>query len=521
MRLHIKKIKGSHFMMGFPFLSILLNVFVSNAQFNQKYDLGQQCAIGNSVAVDDSSIHVAGTLCFLYNTNQIGIRAYLSSFDIQGNLQYFDYVGDTLQGYRGEKLLLDSAGNKYIIGTYTTDSLGNPLPNRGVFVQKRNAQNTVLWTTEYRDSISTISFFIWDATLLDNGHTAVVGDYNMGDSVIVPGVADTDILFLVFDSNGSLMTQNQIGSKTSKDKGWSIKSDGSGKVLIGGHQLYFPGFEYYSWVISADYQGNVLDEYVSQSQNIEGARDLIRTKDGGVAYVSNLNNGNSLDTRYKIFVEKLDSNLNSEWTYQSGVDFNQVTEVTGIDQDHAGNLFISGKNFGFLFDPDTGGYYGFLQKMSPQGDSLWQRNYGILNTHIWDQFHQFDDMEIKDGMIYMTGQTQDLQKPNPPQQEMWLVVVDSNGCLIPGCAVGLEEYHKEQEISLYPNPAGDRIFLDLSMIPFGNARVEVFDLQSNRVLSKAIINEFAEIDVSALPPSMYLLRVYAGKSVRSVKFVKE
>ena len=77
--------------------------------------------------------------------------------------------------------------------------------------------------------------------------------------------------------------------------------------------------------------------------------------------------------------------------------------------------------------------------------------------------------------------------------------------------------------ALYPNPVGGRLHLTLAA-PGTAAQVSVFTLRGKRVLSQELPASQAKnvtIPVEALEPGMYTVRVVAGESVSTIKFVKE
>ena len=179
---------------------ILLSL-LCRAQINLVEHFGNVFALGNSLVVRNDTIHIVGTTGLDLGSNQFAPAGFLASYDLNGQLLSYHHVGDTFRIYEGEKLLIDSSGNKYILGDFKNDSLGNPT-NQGVFVQKRDPNNHILWTTEYQDSLSSVYYFTRDGVILNNGHIALCGADNLG-TFISPGVPDQDILYMVFDTAGN------------------------------------------------------------------------------------------------------------------------------------------------------------------------------------------------------------------------------------------------------------------------------------------------------------------------------
>ncbi|MBS1611872.1 MAG: T9SS type A sorting domain-containing protein, partial [Bacteroidetes bacterium] len=76
-------------------------------------------------------------------------------------------------------------------------------------------------------------------------------------------------------------------------------------------------------------------------------------------------------------------------------------------------------------------------------------------------------------------------QPNAPRQVGWLLKVDSNGCEIENCVVGIDDIESSQLLKVYPNPATDRLMIEL---PESN--------ESNKVYINSITGEsIAVVDV--------------------------
>ena len=83
-------------------------------------------------------------------------------------------------------------------------------------------------------------------------------------------------------------------------------------------------------------------------------------------------------------------------------------------------------------------------------------------------------------------------------------------------------------IDVYPNPAGDMVFLDITGLPAGNENnleLSLFDLTGRLILSSTIrcTTDRVEsaVDLSGIPGGMYFLRVTAGTNQQSVRLVRK
>jgi hypothetical protein len=85
----------------------------------------------------------------------------------------------------------------------------------------------------------------------------------------------------------------------------------------------------------------------------------------------------------------------------------------------------------------------------------------------------------------------------------------SLGAEMQNCGVGLEE-NKESNLSLYPNPVTDQLFINLSSISAGIYQLEILNLQGQNIQTTDIHvaeNKCIKINTQALPSGVYLLRL--------------
>lgn len=83
---------------------------------------------------------------------------------------------------------------------------------------------------------------------------------------------------------------------------------------------------------------------------------------------------------------------------------------------------------------------------------------------------------------------------------------------------GVEEGSELPILSLYPNPARDRLMVS-STSPLGY--MNVLDIQGRIVLSASTLDQRIEIDISKLSRGMYTVIIRSGSANRAIKFVLE
>jgi hypothetical protein len=78
---------------------------------------------------------------------------------------------------------------------------------------------------------------------------------------------------------------------------------------------------------------------------------------------------------------------------------------------------------------------------------------------------------------------------------------------------------ENQEVSLCPNPASGRVVLD--GLQDGDAEVRVHDLSGRLVLTNHAFGPTTALDITALAPGCYVVKVVQEEEVKVVKMVVE
>ena len=86
-------------------------------------------------------------------------------------------------------------------------------------------------------------------------------------------------------------------------------------------------------------------------------------------------------------------------------------------------------------------------------------------------------------------------------------------------SIGVQEY-KEGQVSIYPNPANDRLTVELTQIELP-CFFALKDMQGRTVYSTVVNSEKLEIDLSAYAKGIYLIRVNNDNFSRELKLVKQ
>lgn len=156
---------------------------------------------------------------------------------------------------------------------------------------------------------------------------------------------------------------------------------------------------------------------------------------------------------------------------------------------------------------------GLLYHLDAEGNVLWSRFYSHYAGLPVGYPQRFRDVEpTSDGGFVLTGLTEGISPPNPVR--LWLVKLDSMGCLVPGChTVGVQEFESQLQSALHisPNPASALVSVELALPEGyrldGAVQTILVDAQGKEVLrqpvSTSTMHLRGTLDVQSLPAGLY------------------
>jgi hypothetical protein len=142
------------------------------------------------------------------------------------------------------------------------------------------------------------------------------------------------------------------------------------------------------------------------------------------------------------------------------------------------------------------------------------------HRHSYNEFnsHFLNFKETYDNNFIVIGSAREEETG----QDTWLLKLDSNGCLEPGCLeVGIEEAELEMGIIVYPNPTQDRLFIKMEQNLKKPLHFSLYNLQGKLLIQEQLVAEYESFDLSSLSTGVYLVHIIDnnGKKV-SRKIIK-
>jgi hypothetical protein len=202
---------------------------------------------------------------------------------------------------------------------------------------------------------------------------------------------------------------------------------------------------------------------------------------------------------------------NIVWSDTLGIEAVNVNEIYNSNVTVKANGDILA--IGGVTDGTNQGLDAWLVKYSGNGDFVWERTfdkYGGVNQHyFWDIHSTFD------GGFIICGDLTDVANS---VQKLWVLKLDSMGCEVANCSVGIDETFSTEELSsvlIYPNPTNG--ILNIST-RFKFSQLTIYSLSGQ--LIKTETNK-QQINVADLPKGMYFLKLIGSKEVITQRFIKE
>lgn len=524
------------------YLSILALIILfriqSQTTFNNRFSLGFPNSILTSLVISDSIIYTSGVISDSSEFNSVG--ALFAKFDLNGNFIDASTVVDLETAFQPWPPFLHKIDEDCFVVCGTANNANEG--DRG-FLIKYDIDGNPLLIKQYPNPYYPDETFI--ATLamsptIDGGYISVSNIQNLG-------AYNAQIYASKFDENFNLEWDTEVGTNFNELSRVVIIDQEDG-FIVGGwrnnkNQVNY-NFISQVYLFKLNSLGEIMWEYLSPEEECwKYANDMLLLDDKSLIVSSNTcwewkfpsGPNDSLGIQmWRNTIFKLDSLHNRVWTrsFTNGWDAPQNENARIVQAlDQSGYVAVG---LQFLADSTVAGAdqnFGWLTKVSEDGDSLWARYLYILDD-IKHHRHKVHDLKAcPDGGYVMCGEAVD-QSPGgiEPRQQAWLLKVDEYGCLVPGCQgvindVEEGEEERRAEWLLYPNPATDYLnvfFRAPEVSPSGVFRI--WDHQGHLMKEfKAQMPEITMIvPLSNWPAGTYVLQyLEKGKPVLMEQFVKQ
>ena len=265
--------------------------------------------------------------------NDVFVRKYNTSGNLVWAKQFGTNMGDNSHGAS-----VDGLGNLYVSGK-TFGTLSGSSGSGPQFVRKYTTDGTLLWTTQFGDSLGQFGRVSADS----------LGNVFAGDYAYV----------FKLDSTGAVLWQRNAPA-------YGVAADGLGNVYVTGStwpdQAAMLAGNFDIFLAKLDSGGNFVWAKYIGGPTIDVASTITTDGQGSIYIAGHLNIpiGTTGNFHSDIFVSKFDAGGNQVWTRQMGTPSDDAIDgISVVGQ----SIYVSGQTFGSFGGPTAGGSDAFLMKI--------------------------------------------------------------------------------------------------------------------------------------------------------------
>lgn len=480
---------------------------MGQSQFNKAYDINGFLEWGWSV-----NVNANGDYDLFHAPTEMGdTNSYIY-------FQRINSVGNVLM----TKACVTSNSQDYFVGLshssvsipsgYVSTGSNPDYDNSGchLLVFKTNNDGDTIFFRQFKDKDFSIGYGIDQC--YDSGFVSVGITYDTVGS-------KADIYILKTDSNGNELWYKIFGTPTVNDYGYCIFEAPNKNLIISGEKK-LTATNWAPWIIITDSAGNLIDQKLwNTGAMYSWGGDLnIGLKNQIIKYGTLDTIISSGDFPQPTYVGELNDDFSFKWRTILNAPEQNAPYIAKQLNDSSIVLV------GVKLDPiDSNGSHpqGWIVKLDKDGNFLWEHlyKYCVSEANYFADFQQ-----LPDGGYIISGSTIgcDSTQTLMTNQDLWLVRLDENGCLVPGCITnaGTIEVGRNK-IDIYPNPASDNINLNWWLKGIDNAQLIIYNLLGQPVMQQQLSSYQSTIDVSDFISGLYIITIYNGSEKLESKFLKE
>jgi hypothetical protein len=310
-------------------------------------------------------------------------------------------------------------------------------------------------------------------------------------STLSYGTTDGDYYLVKTDTLGNKLWHKTYGG-AGEERGYSIDITSDNGLILGGGSDKFPSKPYAPWIIKTDSSGNIEwdKQHGTRFGTDCGATSINALSDGGYLVVGCIDTfGLPLPTGYVDQIVKTNASGNIIW--RKVLDQTAQIIIRRAQELNDGSLLFAGE----IPNTQEGRITGWLLKLDADGNLQWERmpSYTHSGRPFQSSCRFWDFTETSDGGILCVGSA----FGNSNSSLFWFVKLDSMGCEVSGCHVGINEQKQVAgEVFIYPNPATNQIFVSIKSANQKHAFKQAV-LKIYNVAGKEIYTQTTTLNTSA------------------------
>jgi hypothetical protein len=491
------------FILNFIFTSFLI---CQSIYFNKRIDISGDWEVCRGIVPFKNGYFVAG--------GYLDARIYMSYIDSIGNLKWTQQYNQVNYSY-----YFGLSGSLFHTKDKKSAICGSrvPIGPRGYsLLIKVDSLGNKIWEKEYQLSDHSNS--------LSSGNITNDSGFVLTGRIIDPGPRNKYLLIKT-DSIGSIQWYKMYtdNDPNRNYEGICVMQTTDSGFCLGGNGGYHPSSNYYyiAEIIKTDSLGN--EKWKKTFGNplyCNWGTMLSLSKDSCIVATYSLAFSSEYLGNRQIYIAKFSLDGIEKWNKKIGLP-SPGNWSSWIQTLSNGSYIISGNH---LVKDTISKCVGFLFKLNNNGDSLWYREYAVIQgpldiNELWQVTSTPDKGFAATGFIF--------PRSAGGSQDIWIFKTDSMGCLVPNCHVGITEFNPNAgaQMVVYPNPFSNAFAINYN-IPKENkeAVFELRDIMGKLVYSTPLTINVNQLQVvaSALKPGLYFASlVVDGVLVSTDKIIKE
>ena len=499
---------------------VLIMVFVSTWSMAQTTYFNMRYRQAHSLANGINSVDIRGNELFFHVNN------------VNDTTNLLEQVFSKMSIINGEKTTLSTLHNDSLnmYSANMTRSKSGDLIDYIDFGSNIGAYTGVSGLIKYNQFGDTLFFNIDTSNALYQRVEGIVEKSNC--SIIMTGIVRTvpigqsstqDILLLETDSLGNELWRKSIGDSIHYEQGYCISETMDNGFIIGGIKKKEGSAGRWEtewpWLIKTDSIGNIeWDHFYGPKDTLNlPIYDVTPTQDGGYVFVGAIGVKQFVSSAlYVPWIVKVNAFGDTLWTRTLSGRSGYSSKYKGVLELADGSIVVCGHQL--IPNPDTVNLDGVIRetgvitKYSAQGELLWSRNYSHPGNNLSPSSDHILESIVStpDGGFAAAGWLYAVP-PDTGLQDVWVIKVDSFGCLTPGCEVSSVPKIESSiaQLKIYPNPATEEVHFDITPNLQNHRKYELklYDMVGKLVLTQTLHPYENTISVSHLKAGIYNYRL--------------
>lgn len=460
--------------------------------WNKTYIEDRPALLFSSVIKDGEYYYITGVTSDISLNNGLQ-RAFLGKIDSSTGaiVKYSTFYDSLDKNYAAfHNTLIKNSKGDFVLTGYAGDSLAR------MFVTKFNSN---------LDSVKVFDYYTPN-TFLFAGMKMI--QFTDGNYYITGVKTDSlqnnaNVFLMKIDSLGNRIWEKYYNSRII-DYAKSLVVLNNGNLMLGAFRNDDNQTNEHAntWLLEVDTGGVIQRQWFDPNDSTYAAEGLKQTSDGGFIYGAQKKHSQSFSDIYcTATIVKMNSSFQKQWAFSGG---NPGMETGFADiEELPDSSFVACGKYNYRS--------AWIVKLRSSGQVMWDRKYvGIPDTGSENYLTDID--VLPDGSLIAVGQCQFLG--HTPPQVGWFLKLDSNGCEIENCLVGIDDRQQttdNRQIQIYPNPFTKDISITLQTENNHKATFTITDLLGQTIYKSEVRSLAAgypnTLDLSYLPYGMYLLEV--------------